>query len=546
MVLGLGIIMGGFWAYETLGWGGYWAWDPVENSSLVPWLFSVAAIHTMLSQRKSGAYVKTNIALSMLCFIFVLYSTFLTRSGVLGDTSVHSFVDPGMWAYWLLIGILSLFTLLGFGLLFVRMREMPRAEVRHHYLSREFALFLGSAVLVAIALFVTVGTSSPIITGIIQGKVTAVDISYYVTTALPLGIALALLSALGQLLWWTRSKREDLIRSTLVPGILAAVTTAVVLMIGSASFPVMLFVFASAFSLFANLEVGRRIVKGNPKYAGGAITHVGLAVMFLGFVTSSVYDRKETVSLPQGKARDVLGYTLTYTGYSPVDQEKFAFHVNVTQGEHQSTVSPIMYQSSFTNGLMRNPDILNLVTRDFYVAPLSLEQASQATGSKDVRLRLKKGESRQAAGIEIQFVDFDFPDMEKAAMLEGREVKIGAILKVKDLTGYLVETSAYRVLSQGQSGDIAAKIGSSHEISIANMTPDREDPSNSLVELSVRDLRVSADDQETAGRDILVVEASIKPYINLVWNGVIIMLVGFLVTTVRRTQEARLKQRMEK
>ncbi|MCC6395501.1 MAG: cytochrome c biogenesis protein CcsA, partial [Bacteroidetes bacterium] len=103
-VLGMGIMMGGFWAYETLGWGGYWAWDPVENSSLVPWLIGVASIHTIMSQRKSGAFARTNLVLGMLCFILVLYSTFLTRSGVLGDTSVHSFVDPGMWAYWMLVG----------------------------------------------------------------------------------------------------------------------------------------------------------------------------------------------------------------------------------------------------------------------------------------------------------------------------------------------------------------------------------------------------------------------------------------------------------
>ena len=103
MVLGTGVVMGGFWAYETLGWGGYWGWDPVENSSLVPWLFCVASIHTMLSQRRSGSFIKTNFVLSILCFIMVLYSTFLTRSGVLGDTSVHSFVEPGMLVYWMLL-----------------------------------------------------------------------------------------------------------------------------------------------------------------------------------------------------------------------------------------------------------------------------------------------------------------------------------------------------------------------------------------------------------------------------------------------------------
>jgi cytochrome c-type biogenesis protein CcmF len=144
MVLGTGIILGGYWAYETLGWGGFWGWDPVENSSLVPWLLCVATIHTTLVQRKNGAYLKTNFSLSILTFVAVLYSTFLTRSGVLGETSVHSFVDPGMWVYWLLLGCMVLFAGIGFGLLYVRAREMPKIPVEHSFFSREFALFLGA------------------------------------------------------------------------------------------------------------------------------------------------------------------------------------------------------------------------------------------------------------------------------------------------------------------------------------------------------------------------------------------------------------------
>ena len=170
MVLGTGIILGGYWAYETLGWGGFWGWDPVENSSLVPWLVCVAALHTTLVQRKTGAYVKTNFALSILTFVAVLYSTFLTRSGVLGETSVHSFVDPGMWVYWLLLSCIFIFAGIGFGLLIYRSRDIPKSPVEHSVVSREFALFLGAFALTAMAIFVTIGTSSPIITSIVKGK----------------------------------------------------------------------------------------------------------------------------------------------------------------------------------------------------------------------------------------------------------------------------------------------------------------------------------------------------------------------------------------
>jgi len=541
MVLGLGIMMGGFWAYETLGWGGYWGWDPVENSSLVPWLFSLAAIHTMLSQRKSGTFVRTNLALSMLCFIFVLYSTFLTRSGVLGDTSVHSFVDPGMWAYWLLIGILTIFVALGFGLLIQRMREMPKLPVRHDYFSREFALFLGSASLVCAAIFVTVGTSSPIITGILQGKVTAVDISYYVTTTLPLGIAIGLLSGIGQLLWWTRSQKSELYKNLIRLGGLSAVATAALVFVGLNDLLVAFFIFGAAFSLFANIEVGRRIVKGNPKYAGGAIAHVGVAMMFLGFVSSSVYDEKQTVSLAQGKATEVMGYMLTYTGYSPIDQEKFEFHVDVEKDGQKNVVSPIMYQSSFSKGLMRNPDIMNLITKDLYVAPLSLEQADAQGQAGSDKIQLHKGEARQLGQLDIMFVDFDFPDTEKAAMLENREVRIGAVLEVKDSSGSFSTITPFKVMKDGAMVDVPARYKDRYEVTIATMSPDRENNENSRVEILVSDQKKSGRDSDRQNSDILVVEASIKPYINLVWNGIIIMLVGFLVTIVRRSQEARLR-----
>ncbi len=540
LVLGVGIMMGGFWAYETLGWGGYWGWDPVENSSLVPWLFSVATIHTMLSQRKSGAYVRTNIALSMLCFIFVLYSTFLTRSGVLGDTSVHSFVDPGMWAYWLLIFILTSFTLFGFGLLFRRRREIPAPAVRHSTFSREFALFLGSAALASAAIFISIGTSAPIITGILEGKVTAVDISFYSSTTLPLGIAIGLLSGIGRLLWWTSSRKEELLKSLLIPAVLALVGTVALLFFGLDDVQVALFVFGAVFSLFANLEVGRRIVKGNPKFAGGAITHVGLAIMFLGFVSSSVYDDKETVSLYKGKQADVLGYQLTYKGYSPIDHEKFAFHVEVQYGGKTDTVSPIMYQSQFTQGMMRNPDIMNLVTRDFYVAPLSLEEGAGAASPRT--FMLKKGETATVDSITLKFVDFDFPDTEKAAMLEGRKVRIGAAIQV-DRDGSRSETvTPARIFESGEVTEQPARYADMYEIQMVSMMPNREDRSQSTVEIRVVRLQDSSVAAE-ADQEILVVEASIKPYINLVWNGVIIIIVGFIVTIVRRTQEAKLSSK---
>ncbi|MEW6510710.1 MAG: cytochrome c-type biogenesis CcmF C-terminal domain-containing protein [Bacteroidota bacterium] len=540
LILGTGIMMGGFWAYETLGWGGYWGWDPVENSSLVPWLFSIAAIHTILSQRKTGGFAKTNLALAMLCFLMVLYSTFLTRSGVLGDTSVHSFVDPGMWAYWLLIGMITTFSVIGGVMLFRRRKEIPLPAVRHDYYSREFALFLGSSAIVAAAVFIIVGTSSPIITELLHGKKSAVDISYYVTTTLPLGILIGLLAGVGQLLWWTRSDRKELLRTLRTPAIAAAGLTAIVTAFIIREFLVALFVFGAAFALLANIQVALRIFKGNPKYAGGSVAHIGLAVMFVGFVASSKFDEKQTISLAQGRPMECMGYTLTYTGYRPVDGEKYAFQVNVERNGQQYAVAPIMYYSSYNDGLMRNPDIANLITKDFYLAPLSLEQ-NNGDAASVVKVQLKRGETRAVGSVELTFVDFDFPVMQKAAMLEGKDVRIGAVLKVKGKKGKPVTVTPAKLMKNGESKDEPAVFEGKYEFVISAMMPDREAKENSRVEIGVRDLSRSASASSAQG-DVLVAEASVKPFINLVWSGVIILLVGFLVTTVRRAQEASLKR----
>lgn len=431
-VLGTGIMMGGVWAYETLGWGGYWGWDPVENSSLVPWLVGVAAIHTTLSQRKRGAFVRTNLVLGILCFILVVYSTFLTRSGVLGDTSVHSFVDPGMWAYWLLVGMLLLAASVPFILFVRRWKEFPHRPVRHHYISREFALFLGASTLVIIAVLVTIGTSSPMITEILYGKKSAVDISYYTRTIMPLGIAIGLLAGIGQLLWWTKSDVPSLLRSLIAPVAGAVLTAALSLSLGVTQ-PLVLTLLASAmFALVTNVLVGWRIARTNPRLAGGAVAHIGVGLMLLGFVVSSEYDTKQTVSLRQGKSVEALGFRLTYEGFHEFEKDRYAFNIRVERQNLNIVLKPVMFFSTYNNGVMRHPDIANLILRDLYLAPLSLDQ--QET-------------------------------VQQPAMQKG----------------------------SGTAG--------------------------------------------TAKEDVLVVEASIKPLINLVWAGVIVLLLGFLITIFRRAPE---------
>ncbi|MFI5253394.1 MAG: heme lyase CcmF/NrfE family subunit [Bacteroidota bacterium] len=532
--LGTGIILGGYWAYETLGWGGYWGWDPVENSSLIPWLVNIASVHTIMAQRRSGTFVRTNFVLSMLCFLMVLYSTFLTRSGVLGDTSVHSFVDPGMWAYWILLGAIFLFGGVGAFLFMRRSKEMPKIPVEHSIYSREFALFLGAFAIVFAAFFITIGTSSPIITQLIKGRKAAIDTVYYVKTTLPVGIFVAFLMGIGQLLWWQNSNSRTFFKGMIYPLISTVLFTAGLFYIGVRDLPIVLFVFASSFALFVNIFVGYTIFKGNPRYAGGAIAHIGLAFLFLGFVASARYDDKQTVSLEEGKPTSVLNdYTLTYTGEHQIDAERYGFNVEVDHGDRHFTVMPVMRFNNESNGMMRHPDILNMYTKDFYVSPLSLETPDQAQKGRSVNFN--KGETKELSGMKVTFMDYDFSDAEKGKMVEGGGFKIAAIFEVEK-NG---KKEQIRPLMQNDGGSISfIPVKSSFspaEFTIVKLQPNREDTKQSKIEISVSD--PSTPNQPKV--ETLVIEASVKPYINLVWMGTITLIVGFVLTIVRRVQEAK-------
>ena len=159
--LGTAIMLGGYWAYETLGWGGYWGWDPVENASLVPWLATLALTHGMLLQRGRNRFRRLNLVLAVAAFLLVVYATFLTRSGVLADFSVHSFVDLGITSW--LVFIMGFFLVLSVGMLAWRWREIPTEVGQEPFMSRTIFFVVGILLTILIGLVVLFGTSAPLI-----------------------------------------------------------------------------------------------------------------------------------------------------------------------------------------------------------------------------------------------------------------------------------------------------------------------------------------------------------------------------------------------
>src|SRR6187402_1679373 len=162
-ILGVGVMMGGAWAYESLSFGGYWAWDPVENASMVPWLILIAGLHTMVIYKATGHSLRASFLFSILCFVFILYSTFLTRTGILGDTSVHAFAESGRPMFNLIRIFLFVFTVPTLILYFVHFKRIPSVNKEETTSSREFWMFIGALVFFLSAMFIIAKTSIPVI-----------------------------------------------------------------------------------------------------------------------------------------------------------------------------------------------------------------------------------------------------------------------------------------------------------------------------------------------------------------------------------------------
>ncbi len=403
--LGAAIMLGGYWSYETLGWGGYWGWDPVENASFVPWLFTAALVHGMLLQRGRHRFRKTNLILAISAYMFVVYATFLTRSGVLADFSVHSFVDLGITG-WLVFNMIF-FSVASIALLALRWREIPGKTGSEPFFSRTIFFVIGIILLVAIGLMVILGTSSPLITRLWMDKPAQVGPDFYNRVGLPLAIALGLLLGIVPFLRWEGTIDGLKRRLGGVLGVTAGLTmVAVVLGVHRPS--AIVYTASVSFATVANLWWAMvKARRGQWKGAGPYISHAGIAIMLLAFLTTGWFDRSEKVRLTQNQPTKILGYTLTFQGVEkPNPQARDAMVVQVTTPRGKNLVlKPRMWVNAKTNQLVANPDIKNFLTSDLYLAPVEYQPGEEAPVSG--RLTLSKGQAVTFREWKLTFDGFD-------------------------------------------------------------------------------------------------------------------------------------------
>ncbi|HEY6868002.1 MAG TPA: cytochrome c-type biogenesis CcmF C-terminal domain-containing protein [Candidatus Eisenbacteria bacterium] len=508
-MLATGFIMGGVWAYKVLGWGGYWGWDPVENGSFIPWLSNVALLHGLLVQRVTGSLRRTNFFLAVTSYVLVLYASFLTRSGVLADFSVHSFANLGLTGF--LLSFLLVAALAGYGLLIARLRDIPGPTQPLGNFSRESMMWLGQLVFMLMCALTAIGMSAPLITRLF-GPASNVQTAYYNLVNAPLAIAMGLLLGLAPLMRWRQHEPAALARAAAPAVGIALIVALGAVIAGVREWIPALVVFGAAFALAANTVVTVRGFRAGWKHGVAFLGHMGVSVLLIGIVASSHYGNAVQVQLPRGQQRYALGYRMTYQGIQKQSNGKDRVMIAVDAPEGKFEAAPALYWSAYNQGYMKKPHIERFLTHDIYISPLEMVGEE----SNPDAVWLGKGETKQVGQVKYTFVGFDIQNMGTPQM------SIAAQLRV-EIGGRTVHARPKIEMAGGAMNRIPDYLpgGGSVEMETA-------DPNTGKVAL------ILPGASAPRSQDVLAVEVSTKPLINLVWIGAILMLGSVFLSAARR------------
>ncbi len=531
-VLGLAIMIGGYWAYGVLGWGGFWGWDPVENSSLVPWIIGVALLHTLIIQKNTqskenlGKYIRTNLVLSILTFVFIIYSTFLTRSGILSNASVHSFAAPGMTAYVFLLGFILTFTILGIGGVVLRWKDLRNAApTNESFFSRENGLLYGSAILLGSALIIIVGTSAPIFGS-------AVETSFYNDINFPLAILITFMIAFSLILRWRSTPKNEIIKGAGIHLLISlVVTAAIAIAAGMTSVYFIIFTLTSSFTIVTNLRVIIKNLKISYLLTGGQLAHIGVGLFLLGVLLSGNFSKSQELVLPKGKEVQALDHTFKFTGYHQIEKSnKYAFNVEIKKGDKIINTTPVMFISDFNNNLMKEPDIIPGLGKDYYISPIEYNENAGKNSNNGKSVVLKKGESFEFEDAKITFTKFLMPGSSSDNKMNGGKFEMGAELKVEYKgENYTVEP-AIQFSNDKQEPVPKTFVPANMKFELTHLD------ASGTINLNVSKLsgktEISNEPQQ-----VLTIEASIKQNMDLVWFGVVFITLGLVIAAFRRKRE---------
>lgn len=577
-ILGTGILMGGAWAYEALSFGGYWAWDPVENASLVPWLIMVAGVHTALVARNTNHSIRSTYIFFILSFVLIVYSTFLTRSGVLGETSVHAFTEMGL--EWQLIIFMAACTIWPLSMYFARVKGIPKPQKEESAYSREFWMFVGALVLLFSSVLITATTSIPVWNKIADGFSWMVgggdvpniappedEIEHHNRFQLWIGVLIGLLSATGILMRYkVREVKESYSRFLLnhmgiaFAGALA-VTIPVMLWSGIYAWQYWLLVGCGMFTVIANLDYIITVLRGKIKVSASAVSHIGFGLLMLGVVFSGVLKRpisegftsievndlnpqsKKNVLVAKGQAVDIAeGYKVEYVrDYAEGNQQFFElkFTKRDTAGNilDEFSTFPNVIRDSLPRGKFKfraaNPNTRHYIGRDVFTLAVPSwafedEEEKKKDKEKWETHVIEQGDTFYTKKHYVVFtnVGTELPAEEMGYSFQEGDIPITAILEVHAMdSDTMWQAKPFLYIRGSQPSNIPYVLKDlGLTFRFAQILPRSKDK---------MEMQIDVLDGNPEG-EYVVVQALLFPGINWVWLGSIMMMIGFLMGMLQR------------
>jgi len=558
-ILGVGILMGGAWAYEALSFGGFWAWDPVENTSLVPWLTMVAGAHLLLIQRNKGGVMPSALFLLILTFLLILYSTFLTRSGVLGDSSVHAFVDLGLSGQLLIY--LLFFTIGAFGLLLIRYKGLPKKEKEDRMDSREFWMFIGALTLLISGLQITLSTSYPVFNKLFgpegvfftlydRNKVLNDPIEHYNAIQVPFAIIITLLMGAGHFLAYRKTTTASFFKRQ----ILSLALTTLVAFAGAAALemwnPMYIFLFwTSCYAIIANAEFWLRWAKGQSAVTGSSVAHIGFGLIIAGSLVSNAnktiisqndtfihedFPSNENLLIEQGDTVPMGNYFVSWSQQSEeghfVNYHLDFFEENDGKLEAAFELKPRI-QLNERMGNVAEPSTQHFALKDIYThvtyADLrTAEELGNDEWKNQFEIEFNLNESHYLYGkyqVTLDTLLVDAPD--KGGELEYAVLGAGITVKTMNDSTYKVMPVYVVEGDEVQHMDTEIKeLGIKFSFDRINYETNRP--------------VIIASEHKEEEVPFILVKAVIFPWINLLWIGSILMALGTVIAVVQRLKRS--------
>ncbi|HWP30560.1 MAG TPA: cytochrome c biogenesis protein CcsA [Fimbriimonadales bacterium] len=544
--VGAGLCLGGLWAYETLGWGGFWAWDPVENASLVPWIFTAAFVHGVMVQVTRGKWIITNLLLAAMPFLSFMYGTFLTRSGVLSDASVHSFAEMDRTALKLLVGILSAalvaFIALWIAQLFRAPTQTTSREYKEKGLHLEGFYRFGVALLAAIAVLTLVGMSVPLFMALKGAKPGIVEGFVYNRVLVWLFFPLMLGMATAPLVSWRPLPPKEFFKKIYnvvcvaagMTGITALALTALPIsnrlplnssltMLGGYEIGVfpLLMAFLAILYLVIAANIVRMLELFKTSKAGTApfIVHIGVAVLMAGLIVSQVFEQKTRILIQEGTPAPALfDYLIAFRGHtSNLTNRDNKVLFDITNHKDKFVASPGLYyynDGSDEPKLMVWPYIERRALYDFYVSVNAREaRASQV-------IPLKPGNSIAFQGFRLEYRGLDGPKENK----NSDEITVSAIIEATSHVGSQILKPAIHY-SPTKTESNLVNLGKSYQVELKDI--DWTDKT-AFVQIYFK-------------KPLYSVEIFYKPMTLLVWLGTAIVTFGCLLTAWYRRNVSTLQ-----